>query len=263
MQNINVWWPETPKECSERNAQIVDALIDDPKWHDRANKIRECDKYNPCGDVLCSLCRRNIRTSFVSFIQASMDADELYKVDLIEPVNSEYGTTDVKTLNNRLRQRVNRAFPDVDIKIIGSYDICLNEDSTGEFDTFWSPHWHLIVSAPGLTQQEIHKRFAIYYYTTNEISRPVKVTSVRKGEEDKAFSYCYPAYFPRRTRYLHPETVARNAYHTSAEYRLKANQIRELAGIFSDTVGYDLLFLYGINRKFNVKKSIFRKGNLL
>ena len=67
MQNINVWRPETSKECSERNAQIVDALIDDPKWHDRANKIRECDKYDPCGDVLCSLCRRNIRTSFVSF----------------------------------------------------------------------------------------------------------------------------------------------------------------------------------------------------
>lgn len=256
------WQPETPKECMERNEQIIKALIDDPKWRSRAKKIQNCDKYDPCGDVLCSRCRRDIRRGFVDFTGSCLSGP-LFKVDLIEPVNADCGTTDVKTLKNRLRQRTNRAFSDVDVKIIGAYDICFDEDGTGEFESFWSPHWHLIVSAPGLTQQEIHKRFAIYYYTTNEISRPVKVTSVRKGEEDMAFSYCYPAYFPRRTRYLHPETVARNAYHTSAEYRLKTDQIRELAGIFSDTAGYDLLFLYGINRKFNMKKSIFKKGNLL
>lgn len=256
------WQAETPKECMERNEQIVKALIDDPKWKNRAKTIQNCDKYDPCGDVLCSRCRRDIRRGFVDFTGSCLSGP-LFKVDLIEPVNADCGTTDVKTLKNRLRQRTNRAFSDVDVKIIGAYDICFDEDGTGEFESFWSPHWHLIISAPELTQQDIHKRFAIYYYATNEIQRPVKVTAVRDGEEDWAFSYCYPAYFPRRTRYLHPETENRKAYHTSAEYRLKTDQIRELAGIFSDTAGYDLLFLYGINRKFNMKKSIFRKGNLL
>lgn len=252
----NKWRIETPQECQERNAQTVDALIDNPKWHERARRIEECDKYDPCGDVLCSKCKRQIRLKFVEFIDACL-SESLYKVDLIEPTNAKCGTTDVKVLKNRLRQRVNRTFANDDIKIVGSYDICLNEDGTGAFKTFWSPHWHLIVSAPELSGDEIHQRFAQYYYATNEISRPVKVTPVRNGEENKAFSYCFPAYFPRRTRYLHPETEARNAYYTTSEYRLNASQIRELAEILSGVSGYDLLFFYGINRRFNINKKYF------
>lgn len=252
----NKWRIETPQECQERNAQTVDALIDAPKWHERARRIEECDKYDPCLDVLCSKCRRQIRLKFVEFMDACL-SESLYKVDLIEPVNAEIGTTEVKTLKNRLRQRTNRAFSDVDVKIVGSYDICLNEDSTGEFDTFWSPHWHLIVSALELSGDEIHQRFAQYYYATNEISRPVKVTPVRNGEENKAFSYCFPAYFPRRTRFFCTKAKGRNPYYTSKEYGLKADQIRELAEILSGVSGYDLLFFYGINRRFNINKKYF------
>ena len=259
MEQKNKWHPETPKECTERNEQIVKALIDDPKWKNRAKTIQNCDKYDPCMDVLCSRCRRDIRTAFVGFIDSCLSGT-LFKVDLIEPVNADCGTTEVKTLKNRLRQRINRAFSDVDVKIIGAYDISFDEDGTGQIESFWSPHWHLIVSAPKLTRQDIHERFAQYFYATNEIQRPVKVTPVRDGEEELAFSYCYPAYFPRRTRYLHPKTEIRNAYYTTSEYRLNASQIRDLAEVLSDVSGYDLLFFYGINRRFNIKKSIFRTG---
>lgn len=48
MEQKNKWHPETPKECTERNEQIVKALIDDPKWKNRAKKIQNCDKYDPC-----------------------------------------------------------------------------------------------------------------------------------------------------------------------------------------------------------------------
>ena len=170
MEQKNKWHPETPKECTERNEQIVKALIDDPKWKNRAKTIQNCDKYDPCMDVLCSRCRRDIRTAFVGFIDSCLSGT-LFKVDLIEPVNADCGTTEVKTLKNRLRQRINRAFSDVDVKIIGAYDISFDEDGTGQFTSFWSPHWHLIVSAPKLTRQDIHERFAQYFYATNEIQR--------------------------------------------------------------------------------------------
>ena len=246
---------ESVEECIERNQKIVRALEKEPELSKvLAKRIKDCSKYDRCQHILCCNCKRDFRLQYVpkicEFLAHQKGESRIYAVTLLEPLNTKTTKViDIAKLKNTLFYRLKRLFGD-SIIAIGGFDIVLNTDAENTWKPFYHPHWHLIFITK-LEPKFVRERLKHYYHQTDIIKRPVRVVNVTSYK--RAVSYMFSPYFSRRVRFLNTKCEGRNPFYDGKEYKLKSDEICELAKKLLHYEVRDMLVLYGC-RRYAIKK---------
>lgn len=203
---------ETLEVAVRRRRKLIRILTEgDSVLRSLAQKLSNCRKEARCLSGACPVCMRRVRRiwagKFVAPAVLADQADWMFVTAI--PARSVFALGTLEKFNpRRLHETLRKQFsrgPLAQAKVLGGIDFNYHQDRKGQ--SFWCPHWHLLVKA---THAKVHEALGKYYRPTELARRPLEVRPLDRGGLLDAATYLlksvYKLDMPRSFSFQRPFT---------------------------------------------------------
>jgi hypothetical protein len=169
---------------------------------------------------------------------------DLHAVTLVLPQASvprgQLAGLKVRPMLEKVKRQLERAaLPQ--LVVIGSLDLSLGSDRSGQLPTLWQPHLHMITA--GCRRTALRTALGPHYHRTKRVPRPLHIDQVQDSDRPVQFSYTCKAVYQRRVGYADdagkPKTM---------KFVLRDEELREVLRFVDGHSFGELMIMKGVRR---------------